>query len=190
MINLLTSPKFITITIAVIAILVIPLTIIEVQSQQNLKQNAEGILWVVSQAASTTCAADGSGANIATMFTNEESRNASTAMNVTVKDNQTGKSVNMGSIAGGATKTNTIRTGKNALNAGTVTFTLTWTDGHSGRDSRTASYKAINSCIPQPTPTPTIPPGQPTPTICPTLEPVKNVHIICPNCQLSPSPSP
>ena len=41
----------------------------------------------------------------------------------------------------------------------------------------------------KPTPTPTTPPGIPTPTICPTLGPVRNVHITCPNCQLSPSPS-
>jgi len=176
--------------LAIIALIVIPLTLIEVQSQQNLKQNAESILWYTSQSASTACATDGSGADITASFTNTEPRSTSTDMNVTVKDQQTGKSVNMGSIRGGATKTSTIKTGRTRLNAGSVTFNLSWTDGHSGIDSRTASYKAVNSCTPSPTPTPipsptpTTPPGQPTPTICPTLSPVKNVHIVCPNCNV------
>ncbi len=121
-------------------------------------------------------------------------------MNVTATDQQTGKSVDMGSIQGGDTKTDAIDTEETTLNAGSVTFNLSWTNGQSGTDTRTASYNAVSKCTPTPTPTltpkptptptPTTPPGSPTPTICPTLAPVKNVHIICPNCQLSPSPSP
>ncbi len=199
--HLLTSPKFITISLAIIALVVIPVTLIEVQNQTNIKQSAESILWVTNQSASTACAVDGSGANIAVTFTNSEGPGSSTAMTVTAKDQQTGNSVNMGSIQGGQTKTNIIKTGKNLLNAGTVTFALSWTNGQSGTDSRTASYEAVDSCIPTPTPTvplspsptptptPTLPPGVPTPTICPTLAPVQNVKIICPNCQLSPTPS-
>jgi hypothetical protein len=191
--HLLTSPKFIIITLAAIALFVIPLTLIEVQSQQNIKQNAESILWVVNDSASTACAPDGSGANIAVTFTNAESPSTSTAMNVVATDQQTSKSVNMGSIKGGTSKTSIIATGKTSLDAGKVTFALTWTDGHSGTDSETASYNAVSKCValptptltPKPTPTPTTPPGQPTPTICPTLQPVKEVHIVCPNCQLN-----
>jgi len=197
----LTSPKFIAITLAVIALVVIPITLIQVQSEQNTQQNAETILWETTQSASTQCAADGSGAAISVSFTNTESRSSSTAMNVTATDQQTGKSVNMGSIQGGDTQTDAIDTGKTTLNAGSVTFNLSWTNGQSGTDTRTANYNAVSKCIPTPTPTltptpttppptPTLPPGSPTPTICPTLGPVKNVHIICPNCQLSPSPSP
>ena len=193
--HLLTSPKFITITIAIIALIAIPLTLIEIQSQQSLRQNAETILWATNQSASTTCATDGSGADITVTFINTENSSPSMAMNVTAKDQQTGKSVNMGTIIGGDSKTSAIATGKTNLNAGSVTFNLSWTDGHSGTDSRTASYNAVSSCNPLPTPTtnptpsPTTPPGQPTPTICPTLAPVKNVHIVCPNCQLTPSPA-
>src|ERR1700733_15848209 len=105
--GLLTSPKFITISLALIALIAIPLTLIEVQSQQSIKQNAESILWVTNQSASTACAADGSGAVITVTFTNSESPSSSTAMNVVATDQQTGKSVNMGSIAGGVTKTST-----------------------------------------------------------------------------------
>ncbi|HSX09168.1 MAG TPA: hypothetical protein VLF93_03380 [Candidatus Saccharimonadales bacterium] len=192
--NLFLSPKLITITLAVLAIIIIPITVIEVQNQQNLKQNAESILWITNQSASTACAPDGSGANIEVTFTNAEPPSTSTSMNVTAKDAQTGKTVNMGAIKGGSSKTSAIVTSKTTLDAGTVTFALSWTDGHAGTDSRTASYKAVSKCISTPTPTPkpivtpsptpTTPPDQPTPTICPTLEPVKNVNIVCPNCQL------
>ena len=191
--KLLTSPKFITITIAVLALIVVPLTLIEVQSQQSIQQNAETILWTTTQSASTQCATDGSGAVIAVTFTNTEAPSSSTAMNVKATDQQTGESVNMGSIKGGTSKTSNIATNESSLQAGTVTFALSWTDGHSGTDSRTATYKAVSQCLaqptPTPTPTPTTPPGQPTPTICPTLAPVENVHITCPNCQLSPTPT-
>ena len=183
--QLFSSPKFITIAVALIAIIAIPLTIIQVQSQQNLQQEAEGILWLTNQSASATCPADGSGVTINVIFTNTEPKKSSTAMDVTAKDSQSGKSVDMGSIQGGSTSSNTITTGKSSLKSGSVTFLLTWTDGHKGSDSRTASYKSVSNCAPQPTATPTpYPTGQPTPTptICPTLAPVKNVHIDCPNC--------
>ncbi len=186
--HLLTSPKFITISIALLAIIVIPFTLIEIQSQQSLRQNAETILWLTTQSASSACASDGSGALISASFTNTEPRSSSTSMDVAVKDQQTGKSIDMGSLPGGDTRTVTINTGKTSLSAGSVTFALSWTDGHSGTDTRTAGYNAVSNCISQPTPTPTVPPGQPTPTICPTLGPIKNVHINCPNCQLSPTP--
>lgn len=196
MLQILSSPKFITITIAIIALIVIPLTLIEVQSQQSLKQNAESIMWLTTQSASASCATDGTGANISATFINTEPRKSSTDMTVIVHDQQTGMSKNMGSIQGGDSKTVSINTGKVSLNAGSVTFALSWTDGHSGTDSRTASYKSVSSCVQptptptkKPTPTPTTPPGLPTPTICPTLGPVKNVHIDCPNCTVTPSPS-
>lgn len=190
----ITSPKFITITIALIALIFIPLTLIEVQSQQTIKQNAESIEWEANESASSACASNNSGAIIAVTFTNSESPSTSTAMNVVATDQQTGKSVNMGSITGGQTKTSTIATGLDTLKAGTVTFALTWTNGASGSDSFTANYNAVNNCIvaptPTPTPTPTVLPGTPTPTICPTLAPVQNIQIICPNCQLTPTPTP
>jgi len=194
--HLLTSPKFVTISIALLAIIVIPFTLIVLQSQQSLRQNAETILWLTTQSASSACAADGNGALISASFTNTEPRSSSTSMDVTVKDQETGKSIDMGSLPGGDTRTVTINTGRSSLNASFVTFFLSWTDGHSGTDTRTGSYKAVSNCISQPTPTPTkkptptptVPPGQPTPTVCPTLGPVKNIHINCPNCQLSPTP--
>ncbi len=180
------------ITVAVLALIVIPLTIIQSQSQQNTQQQADEVSWDTDQSASTTCPDDGSGVIISATFSNTEPKRTSTDMDVVVKDQQTGKSVDMGMVRGGETKTVEIHTEKSTLKAGSVTFTLKWSDGHSGVDSRTASYKAVSDCIkptatptPSPTVTPTpVPSGEPTPTptVCPTLGPVKNVTIECPNC--------
>jgi hypothetical protein len=164
-----------------------PLAIFALQQQQEIRQRADTTLsWATDQSASTVCAA--SGVNISVTFTNSESNKSSTAMTVVAKDSQTNKTVNLGSVTGGQTKSDIIETDKTTLAAGSVTFALTWTDGHSGTDSRTASYKAVSNCNPPtPTPTPTTPPTPkpsiyPSPTICPTLGPVKNVRIDCPNC--------
>lgn len=188
--TLFSSPKFIVITVAALALFVIPLTIIQVQNQQSLQQQADEIAWATDQSASATCPDEGEGVEITATFNNTEPKRANTAMTVTVKDQQTGKSVDMGNVQGGETKTVTIQTEKETLNAGSVTFSLKWTDGHSGVDTRTASYKAVANCVkptevPTPTVTPTpVPSGQPTPTptICPTLAPVTNIKIECPNC--------
>ena len=164
------------VAIAIIAIVVIPLTIIQVQNSQDIRQRAEGVLWATDQSASTSCPAEGEGAVIEATFHNTEPNQSSLAMDVTVKDQQTSKSVTMGTVKGGETKTVKIETGKETLKAGSVTFSLKWSDGHSGTDSRTASYKAVSYCIkptpttpyyPTPTvayPTPTVPYGEPTPT--------------------------
>lgn len=192
--HLFTSPKFVIFTLALIALIAIPITLIDVQSRQNLEQNAEGIFWIANESASTACAPDGTGASIAVTFTNSEPQSSSTSMNVIATDQQTGKSVDMGSIKGGVSKTSVIATGKTSLSAGKVSFALSWTDRHSGTDTTSASYQAVSKCTAvtptpttgQPTPTTTpLPSGAPTPTICPTLQPVQNVKIICPNCQLN-----
>ena len=188
--TLFSSPKFVVIAVAFLALFVIPITIIQVQNQQNLQQQADEVAWLTDQSASTTCPDDGEGVEITASFSNTEPRRSNTDMNVVVKDQQTGKTSDMGTVRGGETKTVTIQTEKTTLNAGSVTFTLKWTDGHSGVDTRTASYKAVSNCtkptdVPTPTVTPTpLPSGvpSPTPTICPTLGPVKNVTIECPNC--------
>lgn len=179
------------IAMAILSIFVIPLTIIQVQNQQNIFQQASEteIVWDTEQSAVASCPEDREGVVIKATFENTEPRRSSTDMDVVVKDQQTGKSVTMGTVRGEESKTVDIQTERQTINAGSVTFSLTWTDGRSGKDSRTASYKAVKDCIkPTPTPTltptpsPTLPPEVPTPTICPTLPPVKNVTIECPNC--------
>lgn len=190
MLKFISSPKFIMITLAVLGLIVVPITIIQSQSQQNTQQRADEIAWQTDQSAVTSCPTDSSGAVITVQFNNTEPHQSQYSMDVVAKDQQTGVSVDLGSIAGGENKTGKIQTNKTNLNAGSVLFTLKWTDGHSGVDSRTATYKAVSNCSsPTPTPSPTVTPTplpsgvpSPTPTICPTLGPVQNVKIKCPNC--------
>lgn len=190
----------------VAALIGTPLAIFQLQQQQEIRQRADtSIAWDVSQTAATICPPYGTGANINVTFNNEEDDRSSLSMNVIATDKQTGKFVNLGSIRGGQTKSGVIQTGRATLSANSVTFALKWTDGRSGIDSKTASYKAISNCYAAPTPTPTkpystpypptptvtpyyptpsptYPPAYPSPTICPTLGPVQNVRIDCPNC--------
>ncbi len=193
-----TVPKVWTALFIIAALVIIPVTVLQIQQQQEIRQHAESVLWNVGQSASTSCPIPGNGVDIKVTFSNSEPNQSSTAMTVTATDQQTGKTVDFGSIKGGQTVNETIHTGRSTLNAGTVLFKFKWTDGHFGSDTSSASYQAVRNCIaptstptPEvtltPTITPTIPPGvtpstTPTPTICPTLGPVKNVHIECPNC--------
>ncbi len=191
------KPLIFEIVFFVLALVGIPFAIIQLQQQQETRSRANTALWLTNQSASSSCPTTGSGAVISVTFSNTEPNKPNFAMTVVATDQQSSKSVNMGSIIGGQTKSNQIQTGKTTLNAGSVTFKLTWTDGHSGTDSRTATYKAVTNCNPTPTPspkptaTPTPKPSAsptptkkltPSPSICPTLGPVKNVRIDCPNC--------
>lgn len=139
-----------------------PIAIFQLQQQQEIRQRADtGIAWSTSQSASSSCPTTGSGAIITATFNNTEPDRSNYAMNVVAKDRQTGKSVNLGSIRGGQSKSGVIQTGRTSLSAGTVDFALTWTDGHSGIDSRSAGYQTISNCN---TPTPTPPQSEP---VCP-----------------------
>ena len=183
-----------------------PIAIFALQQQQEIRQRADTtVAWATDQSATSSCPAVGTSAIITVSFSNTEPNLNSLSMDVSVVDRQSGKSVSLGSIRGGQTKTGVIQTGKATLASGTVDFNLKWTDGHSGTDSRTASYRSVSNCYPS-NPTPTTPkypstsPAVPTPsgkpystpkpsvvpypspTICPTLGPVKNVRIDCPNC--------
>lgn len=186
-----------------------PIAVYQLQQQQTGNQSRA---WYTSQSATTSCPTYGSysyttsgttGIIITVKFSNTESNISRNSMTVVAKDRQTGKSVNLGAIAGGQTKTAVIETGRTTLSAGTVDFSLKWTDGHYGTDTKSSSYNAVIYCnqptptppysTPKPsqaypspsqaylTPTPTVPYGV-TPTACPTLGPVKNVKIDCPNC--------
>jgi hypothetical protein len=164
----------------------IPLTVYFAQQQQEDRSRASEVQWTTAQSASAACTASGIAAITAT-FTNTET-SSSKAMDVTVKDNQTGKSVSMGTVNARQTKTVSIDTGRTSLSSNKVTFSLKWTSGASGTDSRTASYPAVSTCpTPTKTPTPTLP-KTPTPatTACPTPGVVKNIKITCPYCTPTP----
>ena len=118
--------------------------------------------WETAQSAEAICSSEGI-AKINVSFTNNEQ---SKSINVEAEDQQTGEKISLGSIEKGQTKTGEIDTKKESILNGIVIFSLTWTDGMSGSDKRSAKYKSI-SCL-KPSPTPTLTP-QPTPTV--TVEP-------------------
>lgn len=151
----------------IVTLIGIPLTIFFLQQQQVFQPHA----WVTTQSASAACTPDGKIA-ITVNFSNTEPAGAQYAMNVKVSDPQTSGSVDLGTINPGQTKSGTITTTVTSVNTGAVIFALTWTDGHAGTDSRTASYPAVATCaVPTATATPTVTIVTETPTNTPTDTP-------------------
>lgn len=115
--------------------------------------------WSTAQSASAFCT--GGQTSIGVSFTNKES---SRGIDVVATDLQSGASVNLGSVAPGATATGTINTGWTVLSSGTVRFHLTWSDGSSGSDSRTAGYGGVDCTPPEEPPEEGPPPEEPPAT--------------------------
>lgn len=153
--------------------------------------------WSTSANASTKCDDSGTGI-IEVSFTNTEKEDSDLGMKVTVVDDQTGKSIDLGTVNPGQTVTGKINTGKQSLSEGTVRFKLSWTDNHSGTDTKSATYNAIQCIAPSPTVSPTetvtpipsvtisvVPTDSPTPTVSITTQPSPSV-----SPSISPSISP
>lgn len=191
--NFFASPKFLTIAVAIIATVAIPLTIIQVQNQQNIQQRASESSYSTTQSASMVCGTDGFDINV--QIKNTSASN----IKVTAKDNQSGVSIELGVVEAGKTASGTINTKKFSMKAGEVSFAISKTDSNTVESTRSALYSVGNgggagygyssgtaTCAPPASPTPELysPTGSPsaTPTVCPTLGPVKNVRIDCPNC--------
>lgn len=134
---------------AVLFLIGIPVTVYLVSQQQDLRQEA----WQTDQSASAVCDVSSGKVIIDARFTNTEPNNPSLAMNVVAKDNVSGNEVNLGKVNPGETKRGNIQTNRESSSGGTVTFKLTWSDGRSGIDSRTASYGSVAPC-PKPTSVP------------------------------------
>lgn len=149
----------------IVTLLGIPFTVLFLQQQQVFSPHA----WVTTQSASATCDATGK-AVITAKFSNTEPAGAANAMKVTVKDAQSGVTIDLGVINPGETKTGDIQTGLTSLTTGGVLFTLKWADGHSGTDTRTATYPAVTTCVASSdTPTNTPPVSSDTPTDTPPV---------------------
>lgn len=146
----------------------IPLTIIQLQQQQNVRSDA----WAFTASAVSSCPADKSQAIITATFRNTEPVRTSTVMNVKVTDVQTGKIIYLNNIAGGQTKSGQILTGRSSLTASTVSFRMTWADNHNADvHTYSANYNAISNCsAPSPTPTRAQSPT-PRPSSSPTPRP-------------------
>lgn len=129
----------------------IPVTLYSLLSRTNLLQHA----WETQQSADAVCAPN-SNAVIEVSFRNTE---ASKAMDVTAKDLQSGKSIDLGTIAHGEKVTSQIDTGKPSIQGGAVQFTLKWTDKSPGANISSATYNAVEDC------------SSPTPPLCPQDQP-------------------
>src|SRR5258706_16049056 len=112
--NLFGSPKFLTISVALIALIAIPLTILQIQSQQNLKQEASGSTsFSTSQTATLSCGTQGFDINVSIKNTQSSySSSSSSIFSAVAKDIQSGESVSLGVVQPGSTVTGIIHTGK------------------------------------------------------------------------------
>ena len=148
-----------------------------VLSQSQIQQILSGKAWNTTQSASADCGPSGT-AIINVRFTNQE---PSQSMIVTAVDNQSGKSVNLGTIQAQKTQVGNIDTLKKSLNSSVVTFNMAWANNPSSTDQNTAGYSAVSTCT---APTPTITP-KPTPTNTPTPMPSNK-----PTPTMTPKPTP
>lgn len=154
----------------------LPVTVLFLGNRQDIRQNASTItpsvspFWSTNISASSSCPANSSTGIIAYSFKNTDTY----TMTVTVKDLQTGKSVDLGQVAPGQTKSGQIDTGLTTLQKGTVQFLLS-APNH-GNDVQTATYNAQQCHPPTSTPTPTPKPTlTPTPTLVPSSTPTPPV---------------
>jgi hypothetical protein len=117
--------------------------------QQRITSN----VWMTTESAKSRCDTEGE-AVIAVHFTNTEV-DSSQAMNVSVKDVQTGLSIDLGTVGSQQTGTADINTHAKQLSGSSVIFFLTWASNAEGTDQRGATYEEIICAPPVPTPTPT-----------------------------------
>lgn len=143
---------------------------------QFISHTSTAYAWATQQSASSIC--ESNIAKIAVSFKNteyvsEEIKTNYWSMNVIATDQNTNKSIDLGTVKPGETKTGIISTGNQSTSTGNIKFDLTWTDGRKGIDSRTSAYSAKECVVVTPTPTPT-PTATPTPT--PTPEPTSEAR--------------
>jgi len=156
------NPKIFALFAVLILFAAIPVTVLFTRNQVQFQQQA----WSTTQSAKSICIAQA--ASIKVTFSNTESRRG---MKVTVKDVQTNKSVDLGTVNAGETKTGTIDTEFSKLNKGSVIFFLNWATPPTGSDTRSANYDSINCVSPTPTPTPS---GCSFQKICPSCGPIRD----------------
>ncbi|NTV31345.1 hypothetical protein HGA91_05220 [candidate division WWE3 bacterium] len=129
--------------------------------------------WKTEQSVKAECPSNGQ-ITLAISFSNTEPSNDNYSMDVTATDEQTKKSVNLGTVKPGQTVTKTLNLGVNKIAAGRVKFDLKWTNNSSGTDVRYSSYDAIQCEETTPTPTPSTsvtPSVTPTNSVTPTVTP-------------------
>ncbi len=139
---------------------------------QFISHSSTAYAWATQQSTASIC--ESNIAKIAVSFKNteyvsEEIKTNYWSMNVIATDQNTNKSIDLGTVKPGETKTGIISTQSQSTSAGNIKFDLTWTDGRKGIDSRTSAYSAKECVVVTPTPTP-------TPTATPTPKPTSEVR--------------
>ncbi len=141
--------KVISLTVVGVAyaMIVLPLIVNNLREQQDLRSRAQVAQpsanqelsgEVILQSSQSQCTAAGE-VEIGVSYTNIDKTRS---IEVTAKDEATGKTVALGTIAPEETKTATIPSGKNSVTASTVTFTVAYTDSPTQTEQKTASYEA------------------------------------------------
>lgn len=146
--------KVVSLTIVGIAyaLIVLPLILNNVQKQQELRGRSQVVNQsttqelsgpVVVQSSQSQCKASGT-AEIGFSYTNSDAKRA---IDVTAKDETTGTTVSLGTIAPEETKTGVIPVTQNNVTAGTITYTASYTDAPNQKKTTTSSYQA-RTCQP------------------------------------------
>lgn len=123
------------------------------QLQQDIRQRATQSQWFVSTAAKAVCSPDTGKASVEVSFTNNETLRD---IDVVAEDDESGEKIDLGTIKNGETKKGVIQFDAPSLAKGSVVFTMTWSDGASGKDTRKTAYSSVSGC--------TAPP--PSPPVC------------------------
>ncbi len=101
--------------------------------------------WKVNHGAESMCK-DNTGA-VSWVFKNTEPNHTKWSMDVEITDAQTGGKI-IKTVKSGDSVSGTFTSSKTKLSSGKVYFKMFWTDGRSGIDTRSSSYKATAECKP------------------------------------------
>lgn len=161
--------------ISLFTLLFLSVSIFAAVSLSLTQKTLTGGAWYTAQSVAVTCSNNKIKFKIT--FTNREPAGTK-SMNVVAIDIQTGQKIDMGPINGGETKSIEMTSSSSELPGGTIMYSLTWTSGARGVDSRSASYSSVKcSAMPSPTlilPSPTSLPTAtltPSATVTPTQAP-------------------
>jgi LPXTG-motif cell wall-anchored protein len=158
----------------------------QMDSSEDLSQVDETRAWAFSASAESYC--DSNGVKIKVTFRNTEPQGAQWAMNVTAKDNQSGKEVNLGTVNPGQTVEGYIDPEAASINAGTVTVRMVWTDGRNGVDNRNINYSAQSCTVASASPSAS-PSVSPSASVRASRSPSASPSVAA-SPSVSPSPSP
>lgn len=144
------SKKVTIIILLFLLLLGIPLALYQSQITQIIKQFA----WQTTQTATVVCSPDSNNLIIKVQFTNND---PAKDIDVGAKDVQTGKSVSLGTVPHGQTKSADIDTGVPSLKDGVVLFDVRSSISFAPQyDQLAANYKAVEACA-APSAAPSIP---------------------------------